>query len=69
MLEGYVYASLPASVALLLSMAFAMSWVTRLGPARRLGPWAYATLGAVAVMIPVGIAVGLAVKASLESEF
>jgi len=68
-LEGYVYASLPASGALLLAAAPAGTWVGRLGPARRLGPWASATLGAACVLVPVGIAVGLAVAASLDDPY
>jgi hypothetical protein len=63
-LEGFVYATLPATSAALLAAAPAATWVTRLGPLRRLGPWSSATLGAVAVLVPIGLAAWLAVSPS-----
>lgn len=59
-LTGFVYGSLPAPSAFLLAAAPATAWLSRIGPARRFGPWATAAL----VAVPVGAAVALAVSAS-----
>lgn len=63
-LEGHVYASLPGAPALLLAAAPASAWLARLGPVRRRGAWAVASAATLAALVPVGVAVGLAVSAS-----
>lgn len=63
-LVGFVYASVPAGSAACLAVAPATAWLTRIGPLRRLGPWATAAISSIAVLIPVGIAIGLAVSSS-----
>jgi hypothetical protein len=68
-LEGFVYAVLPAASAVLLAAAPAATWLTRLGPVRRLGPWASAAVGGAAVLVPVAVAVGLAAAAVESSPF
>jgi hypothetical protein len=68
-LEGHVYAALPGASALLLAAAPAGVWLTRLGPVRRLGPRAVAALGSAAVLVPVAVAVGLAVSSSPSTEY
>jgi hypothetical protein len=68
-LIGFVYASLPATSAVLLASAPAAVWPTRLGPFRRLNPWTTAFLNTAAVMVPVAVAVGLAVAGSPPLEY
>jgi len=65
--EGFVYAFLPAPAALLLAASPAVLWLTRLGPVARLGPTARAAVGAGLVLIPVAVAAGL-VLASKASD-
>ncbi len=68
-LEGSIYASLPAPAALLLAVSPAMAWLTRLGPARRLGRWPALAFGTVVVSIPVAIAVAVAVALAPPLEY
>jgi hypothetical protein len=65
--EGFVYAFLPASAALLLAASPAVLWLTRLGPIARLGPKARAAVAAGLILLPVAIAAGL-VLASKSSD-
>ena len=60
-LDGSIYAFLPVPTALLLAAAPAMTWLTRLGPARRLGRWPALAFGTVSVLIPIAIAIAVAV--------
>jgi hypothetical protein len=69
LLDGFVYASLHVPSALLLAAAPAASWLTRLGPLRKLGPRSAAVLQTVAVLIQVAVAVGLAFQASAADEY
>ncbi len=57
--EGFVYAFLPASGALILAAAPATLWLTRIGPLARLGPRTRAVVAAVLISIPVALAAGL----------
>ena len=63
--EGYIYASLPGSSALLLAAAPAAAWVARIGPLKRFGPWPTVV---VAILLAL-IAVGMAVAMSSGSEY
>jgi hypothetical protein len=57
-LEGHIYANLPASGAVLIAAAPLTLWVTRIGFIRRRAPWVVALVGAIAVLIPLGVAAG-----------
>jgi hypothetical protein len=63
-LVGFEYASLPAASALLIAAAPAAAWLTRPGPVRRLNPWARGVIEAVAVLVPIGVAVAIAARES-----
>lgn len=63
-LEGYVYASMPLWSALLLAAAPAGTWITRAMPLREKAGITAAVLGTLAVLIPVGSAIGLAAASS-----
>jgi hypothetical protein len=64
LIEGHVYAGLPASSAYLLAAAPLAAWVGFVGPARRLAAWQSALLSAVATLVPAAVALGLAIAAS-----
>jgi hypothetical protein len=63
-LNGHVYAFVPASSALFLAAAPAAAWAARLGPIRRGAPWRATLAAVVATLVPVVAAVGLALAAS-----
>jgi len=65
--EGYVYAFLPSTAALVLAAAPTLLWLTRLGPIARLGPTARAAVASGLVLLPVAVAAGL-VLASKSSD-
>ncbi len=58
-IEGSVYAFLPAVSGLLLAGAPALLWLLRTGPIARLGPLTRSALAAILILIPVGIAIFL----------
>jgi hypothetical protein len=59
--EGFVYASLTAKPALILAASPALLWLFRLGPISRLGPKTRASMAVGLMLIPVVIAIVLAV--------
>jgi hypothetical protein len=65
--EGFVYAFLPASAGIVLALAPAILWTTRLGALSRLGPKARASIAAGLILIPVAVAIGL-VMASISAD-
>ena len=67
LLTGYVYAALPARVALILLLAPFGAWAGAIGPLRALGGWKRTAGIGVATLIPLAVAIGLAV-ASAEPE-
>jgi len=64
LIMGHIYSGLPLPAALLLGAAPLMLWPAWVGPARRLAPWQSALLAAALVLLPVGVAVGLAFQAA-----
>jgi len=66
-LEGYFYASMPAWSALLLATAPAGTWIIRTEPLRGKQGLLATLFGTIAVLVPVGLAVGWA-AASLPYE-
>jgi hypothetical protein len=64
LLVGSIYSSLPREAAILLAAAPLAAWPAFAGPARRLAAWQSALLATVLCLVPVAIAVGLALKAS-----
>lgn len=67
--EGFIYASLPASTGLLLAAAPASLWLTRVGPVQRLSPAFRRLLVAILTLIPVGLALALAVSESPSYDY
>jgi hypothetical protein len=67
-IEGFVYAFLPTSSALLLAGSPAMLWLTRLGPVARLGPKGRAAVASGLILIPIAVAVGLGLASSSVDE-
>ncbi len=65
---GQVYSGLPPASAWLLGVASVVPWVSLVGPLRRRGPWFSAPIVAIVTIVPVAIAVGLAVAASPSYE-
>jgi hypothetical protein len=59
--EGYVYAFLPASAALVLAFAPAALWLTRLRALGRLGPKARGSIAMCLILVPVVVAIGLVI--------
>ncbi len=55
--DGAVYAFLPATAALVLAGAPAILWLIRLGPLTRLGPKGRAVVGVGLILIPLAVAV------------
>jgi hypothetical protein len=64
LIEGHVYAGLPASSAYLLAAAPLAAWVGSVGPMRRLSGWQAGLLNTIATLVPAAVAVGLAIAAS-----
>jgi hypothetical protein len=64
LIEGHIYAGLPAASAYLLAAAPLAAWVGLVGPARRLAAWQAALLSAIATLVPAVVALGLAIAAS-----
>ena len=60
-LGGYFYAYVPKVSALLLAAAPLVLFGDRLGPLRRLRPWKASLVLAVAILVPVGAAVAIAI--------
>ncbi len=68
-LEGHVYAqAAPVGVGLVCASPL-LIWVTRIRAIRNLLPWQTGLIGAVVVLIPIGVAMGLALAADLSSEY
>lgn len=63
-LEAYVYASMSPWSALLLAAAPVGTWITRLGPLRSKDGISATVLGTLAVLVPVGLAIGWAAASS-----
>jgi len=57
-LEGYIYASMSPWSALLLAAALAGTWITRMEPLRGKQGISATVPGTIAVLVPVGLAVG-----------
>jgi hypothetical protein len=68
-LEGFVYAFLPAVAAVLLAAAPTSLWLTRLGPIARLGSKARITVALVIMLIPIGIAIGVTLGSQTTNEY
>lgn len=66
-LEAHVYASLTTVGAALVASSTLAPWVTRIGPIARLAPWKAAIIGVVLVLIPIGVAAGLAIAEAAAS--
>jgi hypothetical protein len=58
-IEGAVYAFLPATAALVLAAAPAVLWLVRLGPLARLGPKGRVVVASGLILIPLAVAVFL----------
>lgn len=69
LLINRVYAELPSASVALFAAAPASLWLTQLGPIRRRAGWLRVVVGTFAVLIPVAIAVGLAVAAMPSYEY
>lgn len=63
-LEGYIYASMSPWSALLLAAAPAGAWITRMEPLRGKQGISATVPGTIAVLVPVGLAVGWAATSS-----
>ena len=63
-LYAHVYAGMATSCVVLLAVSPLTLWITRIGPIRRLAPWQAALIGAMAALVPVGVAAGLAYAAT-----
>jgi hypothetical protein len=66
LVEGSVYAFLPATPAILLAGSPGLLWLLRWGPCSRLGPKARAGLAVALIAIPVGIAIVLTFFSRVE---
>jgi hypothetical protein len=64
LIVGHIYSGLPLAAAVLLAGAPLLLWPAWIGPARRLASWQSALLAAVLVLVPVGVAMGLAFQAA-----
>jgi hypothetical protein len=64
LIVGHVYSGLPLSAAVLLAAAPLLLWLAWVGPARRLASWQSSLLAAALVLLPAGVAVGLAFQAA-----
>jgi hypothetical protein len=63
-LEGNVFSQLPAASAMLLACAPGAVWLGRVGPLRRLAGAKATILAAALAAVPVGLALGLALRAA-----
>ena len=68
-LNGYFYAEVPATSALLLGTAPAAAWIRWLAPVQRLEGWRATFVSVVTVLVPVVLAVALALRASPPIEY
>jgi hypothetical protein len=57
--EGFVYAFLPAASAGLLALAPVLVWLTRLGPLGRLGVKGRSVVAGLLMLLPVSVAIGI----------
>jgi hypothetical protein len=64
LIEGQVYSGLAREAGLLLGTAPLVPWLAFAGPARRLATWQSALLATALVLLPAGVAVGLALQAA-----
>jgi hypothetical protein len=64
LIDGHIYAGLPASAAFVLLPAPLAPWVCQLGPVRRASAWKGSALAVVVTLIPVSVALGIALAAS-----
>jgi len=69
LLEGHVYAQATTVGVGLIAVAPLLLWITPLGPIQNRRPWLATLLGTVVVLIPIGIATGLALMAESASEY
>lgn len=69
LLVGRFYGELTTPCALLLASAPAFLWLARFGRVQRCGPWLRTFVATSAVLVPVAIAVGLAVAAMPSYEY
>jgi hypothetical protein len=67
--EGFVYAFLPASAALALAFAPAALWLTRLGALGRLGPKARGSIAMCLILVPVAVAIGLVIASKPSDDY
>jgi hypothetical protein len=69
LLNGTFYADLPESSVILFAVAPLAGWVGQIGPLRRRGGWLQTLAMVLAVAVPAGLAVGLAVWSSPSLEY
>jgi len=67
--EGFVYAFLPAPSAAILAASPLALWLTRLRPIARLGPRTRAAIAAVLILIPVAVAAALVVASKSDEGY
>ncbi|WP_422928799.1 hypothetical protein [Singulisphaera sp. PoT] len=65
LLEGHVYAQAAQAGVALVAIAPLLLWITRIGPIRNGRPWVAALIGTVLVLIPIGVALGMAIAADM----
>jgi hypothetical protein len=64
LVNGQVYSSTPIGSVLLIAASPLAAWLGRVGPVRRLAAWQSALVAFVAVLVPAGAAIGLALWSS-----
>lgn len=69
LLVGRFYAEAPTGSVVLLAVAPATLWLVQLGPLRRWAPWLRTLVATAAVLVPVAVAIGLAVAAMPSDEY
>jgi hypothetical protein len=62
--NGQVYSSTPVGSVLLIAVSPLAAWLGQVGPARRFAAWQSALVSLVAVLVPVGAAIALALWSS-----
>jgi hypothetical protein len=67
--EGFVYAFLPASAALTLAFAPAVLWLTRIGALARLGSKARGSIAVGLILVPVAVAIGLVIASKSSDSY
>jgi hypothetical protein len=67
-LMGYFYSEVPIVCAILLVAAPLVAWLVGLGPGRRLRPWKATLFYAAATLIPVAVAIALALRTTVSTE-